>query len=384
MDLSRHMRRGIDDLAKSLSRFYLKNAGGRRFLASFVSALARSANRRDEYERSGRHIPVFLIASIASQCNLRCAGCYARAEGLCSDAAESAQMGAEEWARVFREAHALGVSFILLAGGEPLLRRDVLEAAADIPDIAFPVFTNGTLIDEAYLDFFDAHRHLIPVLSMEGSAAETDRRRGAGVSAHIGRTVTAFRERGILFAASVTVTNQNLHGVTSEDYLSGLRRNGCGIVFLVEYVPAEKGTEQLLLSAEESEWLNARAQALRLAHRDMSIFSFPGDEKFTEGCLAAGRGFFHINPGGGAEPCPFSPFSAQNVRNSSLLEVLTSPFFEGVREISRHDTSHGGGGCTLFSHEQEVRRLLAGQAFAPGGSGESLRDERCRETELIS
>ncbi len=361
MDLNKYMQLGIDDLAKSLSRYYLKNAKGRRFLASFVPALAGSAKKRDEYERSGRHIPVFLIASIASQCNLHCAGCYARAGGLCSDTGEAEPMSAEAWARVFAEAHALGVSFILLAGGEPLLRRDVLEAAAGTPDIVFPVFTNGTLIDERYLDFFETNRHMVPVLSVEGDTAETARRRGEGVSAHIGRTIKAFRERGILFAVSVTVTHQNLREVTSDAYLSGLRRNGCGIVFLVEYVPAEKGTEQLLLSAEECEWLNARAEELRLAYRDMSILSFPGDEKFTEGCLAAGRGFFHINPRGGAAPCPVSPFSALNVQSNSLLEILDSPFFEGVREISRKDAGHSGGGCTLFSHEQEVRRLLAGQ-----------------------
>ncbi|MDR1136342.1 MAG: hypothetical protein LBL49_09235 [Clostridiales Family XIII bacterium] len=37
---------------------------------------------------------------------------------------------------------------------------------------------------------------------------------------------------------------------------------------------------------------------------------------------------------GGAEPCPFSPYSAMNLKTQSILEVLHSPFFEKVREIS--------------------------------------------------
>ncbi|KAA6315182.1 hypothetical protein EZS27_034321, partial [termite gut metagenome] len=39
----------------------------------------------------------------------------------------------------------MGISFILLAGGEPLLRKDVLVAASKIKEVAFPVFTNGTV-----------------------------------------------------------------------------------------------------------------------------------------------------------------------------------------------------------------------------------------------
>jgi MoaA/NifB/PqqE/SkfB family radical SAM enzyme len=53
----------------------------------------------------------------------------------------------------------------------------------------------------------------------------------------------------------------------------------------------------------------------------MIFISFPGDEKTSGGCLAAGRGFFHINSHGGAEPCPASPYSDINVRDSSLLDL---------------------------------------------------------------
>lgn len=81
-----------------------------------------------------------------------------------------------------------------------------------------------------------------------------------------------------------------------------------------------------------------------------------GDEQFMGGCLAAGRGFFHISPGGAAEPCPFSPFSKLNVRETSLREVLQSPFFQQVREIEARAQEHHGG-CTLFLHEAEVKEL---------------------------
>lgn len=52
-----------------------------------------------------------------------------------------------------------------------------------------------------------------------------------------------------------------------------------------------------------------------------------GDEKSYGGCVAAGRGFFHINSHGGAEPCLFSPYSDINVRDTSLWEALKSKLF---------------------------------------------------------
>lgn len=40
---------------------------------------------------------------------------------------------------------------------------------------------------------------------------------------------------------------------------------------------------------------------LREEVEDIVFVSFPGDEKSSGGCVAAGRGFFHINSHGGAE-----------------------------------------------------------------------------------
>jgi MoaA/NifB/PqqE/SkfB family radical SAM enzyme len=46
------------------------------------------------------------------------------------------------------EAKELGISFIVIGGGEPLVRREILDIVHDFPEIIFLVFTNGLLIDE--------------------------------------------------------------------------------------------------------------------------------------------------------------------------------------------------------------------------------------------
>jgi MoaA/NifB/PqqE/SkfB family radical SAM enzyme len=46
----------------------------------------------------------------------------------------------------------LGVGSIFLAGGEPLLRRSLVERATTLRGMLLPLFTNGTLIADARRD----------------------------------------------------------------------------------------------------------------------------------------------------------------------------------------------------------------------------------------
>ncbi|MBQ8537860.1 MAG: radical SAM protein, partial [Clostridia bacterium] len=108
---------------------------------------------------------------------------------------------------------------------------------------------------------------------------------------------------------------------------------------------------------EERACLKARLSALRAAYEDMLFVSFPGDEKSSGGCLAAGRGFFHINSHGGAEPCPFSPYSDVSVKDTSLREALHSPLFTALRQGNLLTEDHSGG-CVLFEKEEQVKTLL--------------------------
>jgi MoaA/NifB/PqqE/SkfB family radical SAM enzyme len=358
MNINGFMEQGISSAVKTAARFYLSGKAGRSFIAGLGPEMQKNAFIRERYEREGVHVPAFLIASIASRCNLHCAGCYARASGTCASDDAVPELNTEQWEEIFREAAALGVSFILLAGGEPLLRSDIIRTAARCQSIVFPIFTNGTMIDDTYLTLFDENRNLIPVLSIEGNAEETDRRRGTGVSENIDAVIKQLSRRKILFGVSITVTNQNREEVTISEFVKKLRDRGCGLAFYVEYVPAESGTEHLVLSEAECRALNERMLALRKAFSNMIILSFPGDEEKMGGCLAAGRGFFHINPSGGAEPCPFAPFAKFSLRDRSMLDVLKSDYFQRLQELEMNAQSHTGG-CTLFALKEQVQELAA-------------------------
>ena len=149
--------------------------------------------------------------------------------------------------------------------------------------------------------------------------------------------------------------------VTGDAFLQSLRSFGAKVVFFVDYVPADPGTESLAPGDAEREALASRLDQLR-TKRDGTIYvSFPGDEQYSDGCLAAGRGFFHINPSGGAEPCPFSPVSDTNLRQVSLLEALDSPLFQRLRSSSLLELHHTGA-CALFGRDDELAALCGTRA----------------------
>ena len=80
--------------------------------------------------------PFGLLAELTYRCPLSCA--------YCSNPVDLAEYGDElttaEWRRVLVEAHELGVLQLHLSGGEPLLRRDLVELAGTARDLG--MYTN--------------------------------------------------------------------------------------------------------------------------------------------------------------------------------------------------------------------------------------------------
>ena len=356
-DLQAYLTGGVERVVTDAIKATLRNPKEGAFMLRFAAASRAASARRAEFKKQGQHIPPFLIASITSKCNLHCAGCYSRCNNATHDSEPVAQLTSEEWLRIFSEADDLGVSFILLAGGEPMLRRDIIEAAGERQNILFPIFTNGTFIDERYLALFDRCRNLVPIMSIEGNREATDGRRGRGVYDRLIANMEAFQKRGLIFGASVTVTTKNLKEVSSPEFIESLSKRGCKAVIFVEFVPVTEDSKDLAPGDAEREYLASEIARLREQVPEMVFVSFPGDEKSSGGCLAAGRGFFHINSHGGAEPCPFSPYSDINIRDKSLKEAMNSPLFTALRSGDLLADDHNGG-CVLYEKREQVQALL--------------------------
>ena len=79
-------RASLTDMAKAV----VLQACAAAMLEEYCDACQREIAKQQEKE--GLHVPPFLIASIASQCNLHCAGCYARAGGGCGPTSDKSMV----------------------------------------------------------------------------------------------------------------------------------------------------------------------------------------------------------------------------------------------------------------------------------------------------
>ena len=320
----------------------------------------RAAAVRKRHEKEGLLVPPVMIVSVTSRCNLACAGCYMHGRG----GNHRAEIAPEVLASVVDEAAALGVSVIVLAGGEPLTRQEeIFCLACAHPRILFPVFTNGLLIDDAVADMLVGCRNVVPVISFEGSHEHTDRRRGSGVYDRLLAVCARLKDRNVFFGCSVTTTRENFDDVTGEAFVRRMLQIGARVFAFVEYVPMVPGTEGLVLTPEQKKNLQV---VLSDDNRKFSalFIGFPGDEDTYGGCLAAGRGFVHVSPSGDLEPCPAAPYSDANLTAVPLRDALRSGLLNRLREAPEVLTESEGG-CALRANRAWVEALV-GREEAPG------------------
>ena len=321
------------------------------FFSRIGTAQARSARVRAELRKEGVQVPPLLIASITNRCNLHCRGCYARVRRH----TRRPELTDEQWAGLFAQAKELGVSIIMLAGGEPLLRPGILEVTRKFPGIISPLFTNGLLLDDAVIRKLRALPQVIPVLSIEGWEPETDTRRGMGVFETVAAAAGHLGEAGLFYGASLTVTRRNFAAVTEEGLVQALIGTGCRMFVFVEYTPAEPGTEELTLLPVQRAKLVEFSTGLQARSRSVFIV-FPGDEEQFGGCLAAGRGFVHVGPDGSLEPCPFAPYSDASVATMPLKDALQSRLLRRIRD-NHAELKETRGGCALWRKREWVAAL---------------------------
>ena len=122
-----------------------------------------------ELKRKVLGVKFFAEIDITDNCNLRCKHCY-HFHG--KDVFETKELPLAIWRKRFKNLHKQGVRFVLLVGGEPALRIDVLMLAHRIFPYVY-VITNGTIFIPRKFN------HLLFV-SLDGMQKTNDAIRGKG------------------------------------------------------------------------------------------------------------------------------------------------------------------------------------------------------------
>ena len=354
------------------------------------------------------HLRVLFWETTAA-CNLRCRHCR-RGESRATAAPGELTTGeAVEFIR--------GVAFwsrplLVLSGGEPLTRGDIVELAACASECGMPVAlaTNGTMVDPGTAAALKKAGVRRVSVSVDGVSSVThDRIRGvAGAFEGAVRGLRTLRASGLSTQVNMTVCRGNRGEIDGMFRLAA--REGADAVHLFVLVPVGCGLEiakdEALSPAEGRElfeWFHAHAGSFGLEARltcapryvryessrgpaallrqpgrgdlrppcrnNGRIVGTPsGGSAAGSGCLC-GRSVCFVSHGGEVYPCGYLPVSAGTVRAAGLRAVWDeSALFRELRDPGKLGTPCGAcrfrdacGGCRARAYAA-TGDYLAGEA----------------------
>ncbi|MDI9478258.1 MAG: radical SAM protein [Bacillota bacterium] len=313
-------------------------------------------------EKLGVSVPWTILIDPTSACNLKCEGCWAGKYN------KTDSLDFETFDRLISEAKELGIYFIVLSGGEPTLYPRLFDIFAKHNDVAFMMYTNGTLIDEEFADRMLEVGNVSPAISLEGLRETTDGRRGKGVFDRIMMAMDLLRERGIIFGVSVTATRNNIDEVFGEEFIDLMIEKGALYMWSFHYIPIGRNPDlDLMLTPEQRAELAKRVPEIR-SKKPIFVMDFWNDGIYTKGCIAGGKRYFHINARGDAEPCAFVHFAVDNVKDKSLQELLQNTLFKAYQKRIPFSENYMAP-CPIIDNPQALRDMVEESSAYPTHDG---------------
>jgi MoaA/NifB/PqqE/SkfB family radical SAM enzyme len=272
-------------------------------------------------------VPRLLLIDPTSACNLKCHGCWA------ADYKKNSHLTYEKLDELCTDAQKIGVLTIIMSGGEPLMRKqDIIRLAEKHTKLTFSLFTNGTLIDEEFVQEMVRLGNLNVFVSIEGFREETDQRRGKGTYDKVIAAMDILKKYDIGFGFSACYHSKNFEVVTDDKFLDFLTEKGAWFGWMFNYLPIGSDADiTLCCTAEQREYAKKKIEDYQKKNK-FAIIDFANTGHKAIGCVAAGSDFAHINANGDLEPCAFCHYSDSNIHDMSLVEALRSPFFANFRQ----------------------------------------------------
>jgi MoaA/NifB/PqqE/SkfB family radical SAM enzyme len=322
------------------------------FETLFYKAWFLGGKKRDQFEAEHGFWPPFvMILSPTLHCNLRCQGCYTLGYGT------KPELPYELVKRVLAECQEMGIHFVTVLGGEPLLYPDLFRMIEEHPHIFFQIYTNGTLMTYEKARRLSELGNVLVVISIEGYEEETDRWRGEGVYKKIMNAFDCLREARVLLCSSATVTRENVEVVASEPFVDFMLEKGSFAQMYFLYIPVNGQADfSLMVTPQQRDYLRRQVIHFR-ATKPIFFLDFWNDGPHVNGCIAGGRRYFHLNAKGDVEPCVYTHIAMDNIRDTTLAKALNSHLFRDIRARQPHNPNHLRP-CMIIDNPHVMRDLI--------------------------
>jgi MoaA/NifB/PqqE/SkfB family radical SAM enzyme len=265
-----------------------------------------------------------LILAITRRCPLSCEHC---SEWKTLNQRE--RLSTEDLLAIAKRFEALGVTQVILSGGEPMLRLDdiVKLCRASHPETDYWIATSGHRLDRAAAEQL-AQAGLTGVLiSMDHfEAGGHDAFRGRAGSFHrVRQAARNVREAGLVLCLTLCATRDFTSARNLERYARLAGELGAGFIQVLE--PRAVGRYEGLDVALSPEQLGLLDEFKMKMNTDRGWVRLPavvyhGYYQRRLGCYGAGRRFVFVNSAAEVHACPFCPASAGSCLDGPLDEVL--------------------------------------------------------------
>jgi MoaA/NifB/PqqE/SkfB family radical SAM enzyme len=371
-------------LLRYMRKFKIRRVGGYDIVHSHLPPLNSRAYSRfiDEHLLGGSEGPSHAQVGVTPFCPQKCAYCYNRDRS-------GAALDTPTILKTIDELKALGVFWIGLTGGEPLVQKDLEAITAHAArDCAVKLFTTGCgLTPGRAAALRDAGLFSVSVSLDHWTADVHDKVRGyPGAFDAALKAIDLFRAAGLDVGVSAVLSREMIRDGSTETLLNFLKGLGIHEAWLSETKPSGPAYwREDAIVGEDGRKALADLQDRWNKRTGMTVNylgHFEGAEQF--GCNA-GRKMIYVDAFGEVSPCVFTPMSFGNVRDRSLPEIWADmrPRFSSSSRCfmnANYRLFAARPGETLPLAPEASRQLAAEAIFAPPGKFIKRLEKRPRRS----
>ncbi len=353
-------------LLRYMEKFRVRRVGGHTVLHSHLPPLNSRAYGRfvREHLLGGSRGPSHAQIGLTDACPQRCGFCYNKGR-------RGVAMDVPTIRRAIADLKAMGVFWLGLTGGEPLLQREIVGLTAEAStDCAVKLFTTGSGLTPALASELRQAGLFSASVSLDHWTAEKHDagRATPGAFRTALRAVEIFRAAGIHTGVSAVLSADMIRQGQVEPYLEFLQGLDIQEAWLSEMKPSAQAPddpaglitpdERRSLEQMQDRWNKSGGMTVNyLGH-------FEGPDHF--GCNA-GTKMIYIDAFGEVSPCVFAPMSFGNVREKPLAEIWSA-----MRERFAP-----GSSCFVIDSHRLLRKRVDGRLpLPPETSHELMNDVR--------
>jgi MoaA/NifB/PqqE/SkfB family radical SAM enzyme len=256
-----------------------------------------------------------LVFGLTYRCQLNCVHCGVNAN---ADSTEG-ELDTDEIKETLRQARGLGVYFVVLFGGEPFLRRDILEIVQYAAKLGMMVSisTNGLLLDRRLLEKLKKCGVSFLNISLDSSDHRVhDRlRRCEGSFQKAMHSLEEGVAAGVNVIVSTYATKENIQSRDIERIIVLAKAKRASGVRILLAIPAGRLSNAPGLEFSEQD----KAYIYKLL--DPTYVFIEGVCNARTECNALLKRLFYISPYGQVQPCGFVPASYGDIRTDRLSTI---------------------------------------------------------------